>query len=108
MSVDLDLQSLLVNHTVHAHVAQKKINFPFPVKRPYIIDTKIYINQRLVIEPDIVGLNGAIHVVDKILDPRGHRNGHHHHHDSFSKFSEEDNVWAGWENWLIEWAMQED
>ncbi|KAF8906022.1 FAS1 domain-containing protein [Gymnopilus junonius] len=107
ISIDFDLHSLLANHTIHAHVAQNKINFPFPTKRPYIIDTRIYVNRQLVTEPDIVGLNGAIHVIDKLLDPRGHRQGHHHH-GSFNEVNIEDDVWTGWESWLIEWAMQED
>lgn len=106
-SVDIDLDSLLVNHTVHAHVAQKKINVPFPVKRPYIVDTKIRVNGNLVVGPDIVGLNGAIHVINKLLNPRDHHHGHNRR-TNYSKDCSGSNDWEDWETWLIDWAAEDN
>lgn len=79
------MNTLFENHTLSACVTQKKLTFPkFPGhKQAYLVDTKILINQHAVIVLDIVSLNGAIHVLDRLLDPReAHHRGHYlyHHH----------------------------
>jgi len=106
ITIDLTLETLFVNHTVHAHIAQNKINFPFPGKKPYIIDTKVFVNRELVIVPDIVGLNGAIHVIDKLLDPRKSRHGHHRHGGEDEEDEEVGDDWVDWESWLIQWGEE--
>lgn len=119
-SHNLTLRTLLVNHTIHAYIVQNKIIFPFPgPKKPSIIDTKIFVNRHLAVVSDIVGFNGAIHVIDKLLDPRpehhcpGHHCRHRHspgsdHHFQGSPFEDDGlpEIWEDWENWLPQWAEQ--
>ncbi|KAF8964070.1 FAS1 domain-containing protein [Flammula alnicola] len=83
LSVNVTLQTLFENRTLNAHIVQKKFTFPtFPGhKHPYIIDTKVFVNHQLVKVPDIVSLNGAIHVVDRLLDPRSHHHAPHGGHE---------------------------
>jgi uncharacterized surface protein with fasciclin (FAS1) repeats len=107
-TIDLTLETLFVNHTVHAHIAQNRINFPFPGKKPYIIDTKVFVNRELVIVPDIIGLNGAIHVINRLLDPRKPHHGHHHHGGKGEEDEEVDDAWVDWESWLIQWGEEQD
>ncbi|KAH9484198.1 Fasciclin-like arabinogalactan protein [Psilocybe cubensis] len=87
-STNLTLDTLFVNHTLRTHISQHKINFPFPgPKRPSIIDTKVFVNHHPVVAADVVSLNGVVHVIDRLLDPRkgkGHH-GHHHHHEKSSR-----------------------
>jgi len=116
-SHNLTLQTLLVNQTIHAYIVQNNITFPFPgPKKPSIIDTKIFVNGHLVVVPDIVGFNGAIHVIDKLLDPRKahhipHHHGHRHgldsdYHRQRGPFEDDgpSEDWQDWENWLPQWA----
>jgi len=115
-SHNLTLRTLLVNHTIHAYIVQNNITFPFPgPKKPSIIDTKIFVNRHLVVIPDIVGFNGAIHVIDKLLDPRkAHHTRHHRHRHAFdSNHYPQDGPfedtglsddWEDWEDWLLQWA----
>lgn len=119
-SHNLTLRTLLVNHTIHAYIVQNRITFPFPgPKKPSIIDTRIFVNRHLVLVPDIVGFNGAIHVIDKLLDPRkahhcpGHHQWHRHgpgsdHHPQSCAFMDDDlpEDWEDWESWLPQWAEQ--
>jgi len=118
-SHNLTLPTLLVNNTIHAYIVQNKISFPFPgPKKPSMIDTRIFANRHLVVVPDIVGSNGAIHVIDKLLDPRKachcpghywhrHRPGSEHHPQGgpFEDGQLPEN-WEDWENWLPQWAAQ--
>ncbi|KAF9567646.1 FAS1 domain-containing protein [Agrocybe pediades] len=106
ISKDLKLDTLYVNHTLDAHLEQNKIKAPFPGhKDSYIIQTKVLVNHRPAIVSDIVALNGAVHVVDRLLDPRPckckhhdnndgdhhkHKHHHHHHHHHHSHKSGKD------------------
>ena len=58
-----------------------------------MIDTKICVNKRIAHVRDVVGLNGAIHVVDMLLDPRKHGHG-----------VDEEESWEDWEEWLPKWG----
>jgi len=60
-----------------------------------MIHTKVCVDHRLVRVRDVVGLNGAIHVVDRLLDPRKH--GHEGDED-------EEESWEDWEEWLPKWG----
>ncbi|KIM49039.1 hypothetical protein M413DRAFT_59534 [Hebeloma cylindrosporum] len=108
-SHNLTLRTLLVNHTIHAYIVQNRITFPFPgPKKPSIIDTRIFVNRHLVLVPDIVGFNGAIHVIDKLLDPRKahHCPGHHQWHRHGPGSDHHPQNWEDWESWLPQWAEQ--
>ncbi|KAG6841211.1 hypothetical protein C0991_000873 [Blastosporella zonata] len=98
---DATLSTALTNHTLHAHIEKFRFSIPLPghPHNPHQITTKFTINGHKVAVPDIVGLNGAVHVIEHLLDPRGHS--HHGHRDgSFCS----DGDWEDWEEWLPQWA----
>ncbi|KAH0584159.1 hypothetical protein H2248_009718 [Termitomyces sp. 'cryptogamus'] len=90
-SFDEELPSALTNYTLHAHVEKFKFSIPIPSPHNSHIITKFNINGHRVIVPDIIGLNGAVHMIEHILDPRGHS-----HHGQAN--------WEDWEEWLPQWA----
>ncbi|KAG6878761.1 hypothetical protein C0993_008060 [Termitomyces sp. T159_Od127] len=95
-SFDVELSSALANHTLHAHVEKFRFSLPIPnPHNPHIITTKFTINGLQVVVPDAVGLNGAVHVIEHLLDPRGHS----HHAQT---------AWEDWEEWLPQWAAAEN
>ncbi|TFK42817.1 FAS1 domain-containing protein [Crucibulum laeve] len=111
-SHDFTLKTLLANHTLKAHIEQSKITYPFPgPHKPHRIETKLTIDEHPVLLPDLVASNGAIHVVNRILDPRKNHDGHHHHkhhhrhHDGEALSTGDD--WSDWEEWLPAWAAEE-
>lgn len=97
-SLKLALNTLLVNHTLHAQIDKFNITFPIPGPwQPGRVTTRFLINRQRVLLPDVVGLNGAIHVVGRLLDPRKHpRCG--------VAESEGEDVWGSWEQWLPQWG----
>jgi len=100
-SVNLTLNTLFVNHTLQAEIMREKITLPLPWpghKKPYAVRTVVSINHQLVLVPDIVGLNGAAHVIGKILDPRAC------HYLGPVDSTENEDVWDKWEEWLPQWA----
>ncbi|KAF8197430.1 FAS1 domain-containing protein [Pholiota molesta] len=114
-STHLTLNTLFENHTLGTYIVQKKLTFPkLPGhKQPYLINTKVFVNHHPVVVPDVVSLNGAIHVVNRLLDPRKkpHRHHEHHHHGHHRHHEEEDSIddpigdiWVDWESWLPQWA----
>lgn len=97
-SLKLALDTLLVNHTLHAQIDKFNITFPIPGPRqPGRVTTRFLINRQRVLLPDIVGLNGAIHVVGRLLDPRKHP------HCGVA-VNEGEDVWGNWEQWLPQWG----
>jgi len=137
-SKDLKLDTLYTNHTLDVHIEQSKIKAPFPGhKDTYIIDSKLTVNHRPTVVADVVALNGAVHVIDKLLDPRPckcdhngkhdhkhkkkhHKHHHKHHHEKSHKKhhklnkvqdenkTEDDGLWSDWEDWLVQWADETD
>ncbi|EDR11024.1 uncharacterized protein LACBIDRAFT_232955, partial [Laccaria bicolor S238N-H82] len=101
-SLKLALDTLLVNHTLHAQIDKFNITFPIPGPRqPGRVTTRFLVNRQRVLLPDIVGLNGAIHVVGRILDPRKHP-----HHGVAE--NEGEDVWGSWEQWLPQWGVHSE
>ena len=97
-SLKLALNTLLVNHTLHAQIDKFNITFPIPGPRqPGRVTTRFLINRQRVLLPDVVGLNGAVHVVGRLLDPRKHP------HCGVAE-SEGEDVWGSWEQWLPQWG----
>ncbi|KJA24634.1 hypothetical protein HYPSUDRAFT_76424 [Hypholoma sublateritium FD-334 SS-4] len=93
-SRNLTLDTLFENHTLDAHIVQNEVSFPaIPGhKKPSIISTKIFVNGgRPAIITDVVSLNGAIHVIDRLLDPRKQHHKHHHKHHRHSHHHEHPN-----------------
>ena len=93
---DLELPTAYENHTIHVHV--EKINFTIPLPGPHKPSrTKTFftINHRPVFFADVVGLNGAVHIIDTLIDPRGH---------PAIDTEGQGQPWQNWEDWLLDWA----
>ncbi|KAG6910898.1 hypothetical protein DXG01_006581 [Tephrocybe rancida] len=100
-SLDVSLLTALANHTLHAHVEKFKFSIPVPgPHNPHKVTTKFTINGHHVV-PDIVGLNGAMHRVNSLLDPRGHT-----HHGHRASGTDTRGIWEDWEQWLPQWAAE--
>ena len=90
------LETALLDHTLDVVVDKKRITLPLPgPHKPSTIKTKVIVNHQLAHVRDIVGLNGAIHAVDKLLDPRKH---------CHQPPEREEQIWEDWEEWLPQWA----
>ncbi|THH31759.1 hypothetical protein EUX98_g2420 [Antrodiella citrinella] len=100
------LPTLFTNHTLHVHVAQYEHRSPIPPHSPSYF-TRLIVNGVVVKAADVPARNGAVHVIDKVLNPRAHKGHHHHdpgrHITADGQVSEEDE-WQGWEDWLVKWA----
>ncbi|TCD59810.1 hypothetical protein EIP91_011407 [Steccherinum ochraceum] len=101
------LPTLLANHTLHVHVAQYEVRSPIPPHHSSYV--KKFTAQGVPVKVhDVPARNGAVHVIDRLLDPRKGHGGHHHHHGGRRPDSgpqgQEENEWEGWEDWLIKWA----
>ncbi|KAF9052740.1 Fasciclin domain-containing protein [Panaeolus papilionaceus] len=99
--INVTLPTLLPNHKVNTLIYKTKVKFPFPGhKNAYRVDTKVTVNNHHVRIPDIVASNGAIQVIDRLLDP--HLESHHpdcpHHGEGVEE------PWKNWESWLMSWA----
>lgn len=95
-SYDLELPTAFENHTLHVHVEKINITIPFPIPhKPSRTKTILAINHRPAFLVDVVGLNGAIHTIDHLLDPRGR-----HAIDTEGQGQS----WEDWEDWLLDWA----
>jgi len=95
-SFEQELPTLYKNCTIDAYVEKINITLPIPgPHKPYKTKTNLEVNDRPVRLADIVGLNGAVHVLDTVLDPRVC-----HHHD-------EDRSWGNWGDWLQSWASSD-
>ncbi|KAG0706402.1 hypothetical protein DFH29DRAFT_902154 [Suillus ampliporus] len=98
---NLTVPTLLENHTLNVQVARYKAKIPLPGPARYF--TRFMVNGHDVGPYDIPARNGALQVISKLLDPRGHHKGDHKHHGHESI----DLDWEDWEEWLPQWAMQE-
>jgi len=101
------LPTLLFNHTVQVHVTKYNFTIPFPGPHkplPRLV-TKMTVNGRSVVFGDIPAQNGAVHVVDGILDPRGETGRSHHRHPR-RPVEEPSSGWEDWEDWLPQWAAE--
>lgn len=66
-------------------------------------------NRQSVVVSDVVARNGAVHIINKVLNPRPP-----HHHPGKPKDNEvseeimdhNGNDWEDWEDWLLQWAEQ--
>lgn len=86
---------------MHAHV--RKYEFTLPVygpDKPSVVKTEVKVNHHDVLVSDVVASNAAVHIVDRLLDPRQH----HAHGHEHSEIRLSDDSWQDWEDWLVEWA----
>jgi len=95
-----NLETALFNHTLDVVVDKKRVTLPLPGHcKPSVIKTSVVVSHQLARVRDIVGINGAIHVIDRLLDPRKHC-----HHPPEHADREDDQAWEDWEEWLPRWA----
>ncbi len=100
---------------MHVKVIQVGIKGPRPKKTSFVGYHTIVIAQgQPVAVPDIAARNGAIHVITKLLNPFKKPGDHHEHEEEgdelkFLPFAEEEeDDWAGWEEWLPLWAEEQN
>ncbi|KAL5532950.1 hypothetical protein ACEPAF_4724 [Sanghuangporus sanghuang] len=110
---NLTLPTALEGHALNVLAVGFPIRLPGP-KHPKEIGQlkEVFVNGQKVSAYDGVALNGALHVIDKLVSPR--RSKRRPHHDgipndetaSFSPAMEEEDRddWQNWEEWLLEWA----
>ncbi|KAF8636540.1 hypothetical protein AX17_003352 [Amanita inopinata Kibby_2008] len=104
--VDIILPTLYVDHPLHAHIGRFKVALPIPGDdHPYRVDTKFSVDGHKILVPDLVALNGAIHMIDVLLDPRGPR----HDYETLTESHlacrrNEADIWESWQVWLRQWA----
>ncbi|KAK0445436.1 hypothetical protein EV421DRAFT_1708438, partial [Armillaria borealis] len=95
-SVNITAPTLLPKHPLTVNILKFNVTLPFPgPRRPHHVVTRVYANGQRVAVPDVVALNGAMHGMSTLLDPRkmGHDNG-------------EAADWEDWEEWLPKWSME--
>jgi len=95
------LPTRLEDHYVQAHVRKYEFTLPVPgPDKPSVVKTEVKVNQHDVLVSDVVTSNAAVHIVDRLLDPRQHH-AHDHEHGE-ARLS--DDPWQNWEDWLVDWA----
>ena len=106
-SAKLTVPTLLTNHSLHVHVTKDRHRIPIPGHKKDIYITKLFVNHQIVVVADVVSRNGAVHVINKVLNPRPP---HHRPHKPESGFDfaprEDDDGWEDWEDWLPQWAAE--
>lgn len=95
------LPTRLEDHCVHAHVRRYEFALPVPgPDKPSVVKTEVRINHHDVLVSDVVTSNAAVHIVDRLLDPRQHH-AHDHEHGEVRLSND---PWQDWEDWLVDWA----
>ncbi|KAL0947253.1 hypothetical protein HGRIS_013374 [Hohenbuehelia grisea] len=115
-SRNLTVPTLLgANHTLNIFTAKFKLKISIPVPGPHPPRTKIldaiWVNGQRVKLADVVGRNGAFHVVGSLISPR-HKGRHPHRQnrthgvwmDPDLEISQDG--WEDWEEWLPKWAAE--
>jgi hypothetical protein len=110
-SANVTLPTLLANHSLHVHVAKVKHRLPIPGHKKDIYTTKLFVNHQSVAVSDVVSRNGAVHVINKILNPRPRHHLRPHKPEKDKTGYEfvdhdEDDEWKDWEDWLPQWAAE--
>ncbi|KAJ3556430.1 hypothetical protein NP233_g11982 [Leucocoprinus birnbaumii] len=104
----LELPTLLEDHHINLHVKKSEFTLPVPgPDKPTVVKTHVEVNHHEVLVSDVVTSNAAVHIVDRLLDPRhhhGHHHDHHDHHECYQRFCKAENSWEDWEDWLEDWA----
>lgn len=104
--VDLTLPTLYQDHPLHVHIGKFKLTLPIPGHdHPHRIITKFNVDGHEIRAPDLVAMNGAVHVIDRLLDPRGPRHYSGPGQISESAYSQEEMaIWRRWKEWLYQWT----
>lgn len=89
---DFPFPTGLTNHTLPVHIKKTTPTLPIPGKAYW----EFKVQGHDVEDRDLVSRNGALHVIDTILDPRHKK----HNGDKVT------DPWADWEEWLPAWAEE--
>ncbi|RDX45422.1 hypothetical protein OH76DRAFT_1559064 [Lentinus brumalis] len=120
-SLNITAPTLLTNHSLDVHVVQFAQKSPLPWKKQAHYETLLFVHGVKVKLADVPLRNGALHVIETLLNPLKKSKGPHHppHHppeteqswgskeESFAfedETYEEEDEWAGWQEWLPRWA----
>ncbi|KAH7927713.1 FAS1 domain-containing protein [Leucogyrophana mollusca] len=111
---NVTLPTLLQDRSLHVEISRYKSKLPVPGPPRYF--TTFRVNGEEVGPFDVPARNGALHVITKLLDPRGHRHRgghddykHHKHRDGHGvsrTHRDYDAQWEDWEEWLPQWAAE--
>jgi uncharacterized surface protein with fasciclin (FAS1) repeats len=94
--------TLLEKHPLNITIVKRNITLPLPGPRqPHVVNRQLFVNDQSVYLSDIVALNGGVHVIDKLLDPRKDHQNSHCAPDGGNSCD----VWANWEDWLPQWGQ---
>ncbi|PCH38302.1 hypothetical protein WOLCODRAFT_149244 [Wolfiporia cocos MD-104 SS10] len=111
---NITVPTSLSNHTLHVLVKKSHFGVPAPPQYPELerveYFTVVRVNGQLVKVADVVARNGAIHVVDKLLNPMQHRPAPTHGSPAGSDYVDDVEEWTDgweqWEDWLPAWANE--
>ncbi|KAJ3522756.1 hypothetical protein NMY22_g11754 [Coprinellus aureogranulatus] len=95
-SLTANLDTRLANHSLSFHAEKDKLWYK-KSKRPTEYETTAFVEGDKIKLNDVVGLNGVIHIIDKLLCPWHHDDDDDHHHHGVD--SDED-AWKSWEEWI--------
>ncbi|KII88874.1 hypothetical protein PLICRDRAFT_175133 [Plicaturopsis crispa FD-325 SS-3] len=113
---NLTLPTLLAGHSLDIRVAKFKVTLPIPgPHKPSKFLTKFFVNGWSVRRSDVPSRNGAIHIIDTLLNPRPRPRPPPEHKASGGPepdFVEKTHIddreeWEDWEDWLPLWANEE-
>ncbi|KAI0710398.1 hypothetical protein C8T65DRAFT_648223 [Cerioporus squamosus] len=117
-SLNITAPTLLTNHSLDVHVVQLAHKSPLPWKKHPHYETVVFVHGVKVGLADVPLRNGALHAIDRLLNPLKKSRGPHHppesaeskgaHDDpfAFEEEAEQDDEWAGWQEWLPRWAEE--
>ncbi|EAU88426.1 fasciclin domain family protein [Coprinopsis cinerea okayama7 len=97
-TVNITFNTRLVNYTIDWSVEK----YQFSSHGKDIYETKVFVNKHPVLIPDLVALNGAVHVVDHVLCPFHHKEPINNPPDG--GLSAIADPWEDWEEWLPRWG----
>lgn len=110
-AANLTLPTMLTNHSLHVHIAKRKLHLPVPGHPKDIYFSYLAVNHQKVAFADGVARNGAVHVIHRVLNPRPHP--HHPHKTKVANEADDetyddndDDGWDDWEDWLPQWAAE--
>ncbi|KAI0670675.1 hypothetical protein C8Q78DRAFT_139688 [Trametes maxima] len=108
--------TLLADHPLSLEVVQFKHTIPIPGHSRTFYHTLTFAHGARVIVSDIPTRNGVLHIVDRLLNPRGPPKREvapgvpgeddEPHRGLFADGDGEEQEWEGWQEWLPRWADQ--
>ncbi|EMD38694.1 hypothetical protein CERSUDRAFT_94231 [Gelatoporia subvermispora B] len=104
--LNLTVPTLLTNHSLHIHVVQHEHKLPIPGHHT-TYSKALIVNGHPVRLADIPTRNGAVHVIDRLLNPIKKQHPKHGEEGETPMILEEEDLWEDWEEWLPLWAAED-